>query len=125
VCQRIRGLRWNFFQAINSFRGSRHNRRHNTRTTLIFKEFLRRYIPCTTALPLTPRSPVIGLVCHRRWHDIVANLMPASRHQDHATSLSAGAFVRRSTRHGRRIPRPTFRDDRDTPLQMGAGRQKT
>jgi hypothetical protein len=51
-------------------------------------------------------SPVIGLVCHRRRHDIVANSMPASRHQDHATSLSAGAVARLSTHHGRRIPRP-------------------
>ena len=42
-------------------------------------------------------SPVIGLCCHRRQpqcESIVANLMPASRHQDHTTSPSAtGAFV--------------------------------
>ena len=35
-------------------------------------------------------SPVIGLVCHRRWQ-IIANLTPASRRQDHTTSPSAAA----------------------------------
>src|SRR5579872_5346715 len=46
--------------------------------------------------------------------------MPASRHQDHTTSPSAFApfVLRRQSVH--RIPRPTFRDDREAPLLMGA-----
>jgi hypothetical protein len=56
-------------------------------------------------------SPVIGLSCHRRrpqCASIVANLTPASRYQDHATSPSTS--VAPVLRHQRvhRIPHPTF-----------------
>jgi len=41
--------------------------------------------------------PVIGLVCHRRrqrWMSIVADLIPASRNQNHmALPYTIGAFV--------------------------------
>jgi len=45
--------------------------------------------------------------------------MPASRHQNHTTSPSAAlSFVfRHCCVH--RIPRPTFCDDRETPLERG------
>jgi len=46
-----------FFTAINSFCGSRHNRRHNTCTALIFKAFLYQNIPCAMVLRLITRSP--------------------------------------------------------------------
>src|SRR3954452_16716301 len=39
-------------------------------------------------------SPVIGLVCHRRFAVDPQNLMPASRRQDHTTSPSAFSPVR-------------------------------
>src|SRR6202161_2952786 len=47
------------------------------------------------------------------------SLMPASRHQNHTTSPSAAlSFVfRHCCVH--RIPRPTFCDDRETPLERG------
>jgi hypothetical protein len=65
-------------------------------------------------------SPVIGLVCHRRWR-ITANLTPASRRQDHTTLPSASAqFVKRAARV-HRIP-PRVRDDREPPL-WGTGRR--
>jgi hypothetical protein len=52
---------------------------------------------------------------------ISANLIPASRNQDHTASPSAvNAFVPCVTRV-HRIPRPTCRDDRDTPLFIGHG----
>jgi hypothetical protein len=67
-------------------------------------------------------SPAIGLFCHRRLADCYPqSLMPASRHQDHTASPSAiNAFVLCVTRV-RRIPRPTCRDDRETPLFIGTG----
>jgi hypothetical protein len=67
-------------------------------------------------------SPAIGRFCHRHWRKVnSANLMPASRHQDDTASPSAiNAFVPCVTRV-HRIPRPTCRDDRDTPLFIGHG----
>jgi hypothetical protein len=52
--------------------------------------------------------------------DCSANLMPASRHQDHATSPSAW---RRSSGDAPRPshPAPNVRDDRETPLLIGHG----
>jgi len=44
-----------------------------------------------------------------------ANLMPASGHQDHTPSPSAGLRIRQSAARVHRIP-PRVRDDRDTPL---------
>jgi hypothetical protein len=47
-------------------------------------------------------SPVTGLVCHRRGRKLLlANLMPASGHQDHTTSPSAACIARQARR-----PRP-------------------
>jgi hypothetical protein len=53
---------------------------------------------------------VIGVMCKH-----LANLMPASRHQNHTTSPSASECVRQCTTCVHRIP-PRVRDDRDTPL---------
>jgi hypothetical protein len=67
-------------------------------------------------------SPVIGLSCHRPRRDalsIVARLMPASRHQDHTTSPSASACVRRSQPARPPHPAPNVYDDRETPLMRG------
>jgi hypothetical protein len=51
-------------------------------------------------------------------------LMSASRHQDHTASPSAShTLVRRS--EAAIASRATFRDDRDTPLDRGAGRDET
>jgi hypothetical protein len=72
-------------------------------------------------------SPVIGLCCHRRrprCESIVASLMPASRHQDHTASPSAFRAVRQERIRVHRIPRPTFCDDRETPLLWGTGRRE-
>src|ERR1700738_1135249 len=72
-------------------------------------------------------SPVIGLVCHRRWQ-VIANLTPASRRQDHTTSPSAAApFVCVSQAEdpiAPMLPRPPHPlpnvcDDRETPLCVG------
>jgi hypothetical protein len=67
-------------------------------------------------------SPAIGLSCHRHRRQVIsANLIPASRNQDHTASPSAvNAFVSCVTRV-HRIPRPTCRDDRETPLFIGHG----
>jgi hypothetical protein len=56
-------------------------------------------IPCTMVLTVSfVLSPVIGLCCHRHRRKInSADLIPASRNQDHTTSPSAnGAFVSRA-----------------------------
>jgi hypothetical protein len=58
---------------------------------------------------------------------IVANLTPASGRQNHTTSPYAESVLVRRDRstapdaiHIHRIPRPTCRDDRETPLSIGA-----
>ena len=51
---------------------------------------------------------------------IVADLTPASRHQDHAISPSASMLLVAQHQRGHRIP-PHVPDDRDTPL-IEAGR---
>jgi hypothetical protein len=51
--------------------------------------------------------------------NIVAGLMPASRHQDHTLSPSASHLVVCRRGHVHRIPCPTFRDDREAPLLSG------
>jgi hypothetical protein len=43
-------------------------------------------------------SPVIGLVCHRRFAS-AQNLTPASRRQNHTTSPSAFSTVRQRCLH--------------------------
>src|SRR3954454_2676786 len=59
-------------------------------------------IPHATVLTVSSAlSPVIGLVCHRRFAS-AQNLTPASRRQDHTTSPSAFSTVRQ-----RRHPRPS------------------
>jgi hypothetical protein len=59
-------------------------------------------------------SPVIGffatVACEK-----FANLMPASRHQDHTSSPSAASNARQARRRVHRIP-PRVRDVRETPL---------
>ncbi len=75
-------------------------------------------IPCAVVLTLISRSPrgtgflapVIGAM-----RSIIANLTPASRRRDHATSPSAKMpFVLRHL--ASTAARLAFRDDRDTPL---------
>ena len=92
-----------FFTAINSFCGSRHNRRHNTRTTLIFKVFLRYSLPCAMVLRLIrglpgdraflPPSPCRcpRIIARSGSARIPQDLTPASGRQDHTTSPSASA----------------------------------
>jgi len=84
-----------FFTAINSFCGSRHNRRHNTCITLIFKVILRQNIPC--AMVLTLLRALLGV------HDFIVtvacrssstDLTPAKGRQDHTTSPSAKCIAR-------------------------------
>jgi len=73
-------------------------------------------------------SPVIGLCCHRRQprcESIVAGLTSASRCQDHTTSPSALRRVRRSRQSVHRLPRPTFCDDRETPLRRARDGRKS
>jgi len=89
-----------FFTAINSFCGSRHNRRHKIRTTLIFKEFLRQNIPCamvlTASFALSLVSRAILPPSQARCASIVAHLISASGYQDHTTSPSAIAHSSRA-----------------------------
>ena len=70
-------------------------------------------------------SPAIGLSCHRHPQEalLLKNLMPASRHQDHATWPSAEAVTRQLTTSRPSHPASHVRDDRDTPLLMEAGRE--
>jgi hypothetical protein len=86
----------------------------------------RRFDPVKPAFParmvLTVSfvlSPVIGLSCHRRWprcESILANLMPASRHQNHTTSPSANRRIRQLRSSRPSHPAPNVRDDREAPL---------
>jgi hypothetical protein len=62
-------------------------------------------------------SPVIGLSCHRHLAEVTsADLIPASRNQDHTASPSA--LRRARPAHRMRPPHsaPHVRDDRETPL---------
>jgi len=80
-------------------------------------------IPCTMALRLTPRSSrrsgflvtVTGAM-----QSIVAGLTSASRRQNHVASPYALRALVSRTESVHRIPRPTFSDDRETPLYPGA-----
>ena len=67
-------------------------------------------------------SLVIGLSCHHRRRIISADLIPASRYQDATTSPSAPRAFVCCAHRVHRIFRPTFSDDRETPL---SGREKT
>jgi hypothetical protein len=60
---------------------------------------------------------VIGAIAEA----IVANLTPASGRQDHTISPSTSYTFVLSCRSVHRIPRPTFCDDRETPLEEEAG----
>jgi hypothetical protein len=68
-------------------------------------------------------SQVIGLCCHLDRHDAEASMpkMPASRHQDHTTSPSASMRFVLPHRERPSHPASNVRDDRDTPLLVGAG----
>ncbi|HLH73412.1 MAG TPA: hypothetical protein VKX96_09010, partial [Chloroflexota bacterium] len=76
-------------------------------------------LPCAMVLTVSfVLSLVIGLSCHHRRRDaqnIIADLTPASRRQDHTTSPSA--FVPFVVRHQsvHRIP-PNVRDDGQRPF---------
>jgi hypothetical protein len=64
-------------------------------------------------------APETGLCCLRRQRDcrsILASLISASGYQAHTTSPSASVRLVGTHRHVHRIPRPTFRDDREAPL---------
>jgi len=56
-----------------------------------------------------------------RCASIVADLIPASRNQDHAPSPSACQRVRPARRKRPPLPAPNVRDDRETPLLASAG----
>ena len=67
-------------------------------------------------------SPVTGLVCHRRLRKLVfAHLMPASGHQDHTTSPSAGPRARQSRGLRPPHPAPTFVTMANAPLRDRTG----
>jgi hypothetical protein len=67
---------------------------------------------------------VIGLSCHHRQRFRPAGLISASRYQNHTTSPSAtGAFVSCAC-CVHRIFRPTFCDDRETPLMRAEDARK-
>jgi len=66
-------------------------------------------------------SRVTGLDCHpRRRKLLFADLMPASGHQDHATSPSAGSIARQARRSRPPHPAPAFVTLRNAPPR-GAG----
>jgi len=65
--------------------------------------------------------------CHRHQRDakcIVADLTPASRRQDHMASPSATCALVWSACCVHRIFRPTFSDDRETPLMRAEDAQE-
>ena len=71
-------------------------------------------------------SPVIGrfVTVVVAMRSIIADLTPASRHQDHTTSPSdLLAFVWRN-KPSIASRKPNVRDDRETPLLAGTGRAK-
>ena len=71
-------------------------------------------------------SPVSGLVVTVIGSTPAANLAPASRRQDHTTSpyaLVHSSALARLNKSVHRIPGPTHRDDRETPL-VWAGMRK-
>ena len=71
-----------------------------------FYDLLRALLGEPACLPPSPA----------RYISIVANLAPAWARQDHTTSPSANAAARLSAHSRPPHPRPTCRDDRDTPL---------
>jgi hypothetical protein len=88
-------------------------------------------LPCAMVLRLIRALPGDRLSCPRRQRDarkrIIASLTPAPRRQDHTTSPYTpcrSSYVRTHTaaRRVHRVPLPTSRDDRDTPLHAEAGR---
>jgi hypothetical protein len=67
-------------------------------------------------------SPVTGFLATvaRVMRSIIANLTPASGRQDHTTSPSTSRAIRQKRIGVHRIPLHV-RDDRETPLLVGAG----
>jgi hypothetical protein len=67
-------------------------------------------------------SPVSGLFCHRRLSGLILPKLDASvaAPGPHDFAVRFGVFVRREitpdAKSVHRIPRPTFRDDREAPL---------
>src|SRR5271168_4200887 len=68
-------------------------------------------------------SPVIGLLVTVAsvMRSIIADLMPASRHQDHTTSPSTSQCIRLMHWPRPSLPAPNVCDDRETPLVRSAG----
>src|ERR1700676_3515406 len=91
----------------------------------------------TTVTPETPGIPramvltasfalssATGLVCHRHQRKLsFTDLTPASGRQDHTTSPSAGQRPRLWHHPRPPHPVPNVRDDRETPLERGTGRE--
>ena len=92
-----------------SHHGHTRNTRHSPRNG--FNGVLRARPGDRASLPPSPAQRV----------SVVAKLMSASGHQAHTTSPSASP-ARLSRQKRPSHPRPTFRDDRDTPLLGGRGR---
>jgi hypothetical protein len=65
-------------------------------------------------------SPAIGLFV-AVVGGCFADVMPASRHQDHTTSPSAFIIARQSMRQRPSHPAPNVRDDREAPSLEGRG----
>ena len=84
-------------------------------------------IPCAMALRLTSCSPRwSGLVVTVTSRKTPQGLTPASRRQDHTTwphtsAFSSGTQKMRLTPNRPSQPRPTHRDDRETPPRVGQG----
>ena len=79
-------------------------------------------IPCAMVFGLYAISPESGLDSLRHPGIIIQDLMPASGHQDHATSPSARGVTRQLTLRVHRIPPPTLVTIAKRPSWRAAGR---
>ncbi len=85
--------------AVSRARVCKRNAHEHTGSAEAIRPSLRNGFTAYNAL-----SPVTGLFCHRRLRIVAANLMPASGHQDHATSPSASGALVHSAVRVHRIP---------------------
>jgi hypothetical protein len=88
-----------------------------------------RYVPAFPARMVLTVSFVLSLVsracCHHHLQDHhPTGLISASGYQDHTTSPSAYTSARLAQISVHRIPRPTFCDDRETPLMRARDARK-
>jgi len=82
-------------------------------------------LPCAMVLTVySALSLVIGLSCHHHRQIVFADLISASRYQDHAASPSASMRIVFAQRLRPSHPAPNVRDDREAPLLRCAGRPK-